>query len=586
MKRQNLRTFTLLCILGVFISMQVCGKEKFSVKAMTSGPRIPYESRYLLLQFNYELDKDSLAGTIDLRDSTSSILSNCTVQMYTGDNAGKTVQVNFADNFSLAESSKYYVDINKGLRYVKGISKKGVKRYGKVSKTMTFYFVTSSRCPLTPTANVEDANDNVQRTKYVVVSDIHIGDSRATANKYNWFSENVLEFTNFLDDVLNNAQIKELIIAGDLFDEWEIPVDVKPFAGTVTTSDEYFQSAADASTMKPVIQKLNDIANGGLIKLVYVPGNHDMLMNETAMKKIFPNAVWAGTYDASGGITGTGLYSPKEGIIIEHGHIYDFYNAPDPLTQAGSHFPPGYFVSRMYATNMISPKQIPQPKVDFWGDVFFYGSWELVLHQIFGTLKPQIPAIITGIDGYTNSYTYDQARDLYYNADIAGKWKERQTLNGVHTLEDEVSALLAGAGIWVWGNLEVAAQQQYFIPKRANIVVFGHTHMALLKTYNQYDNEVLSSPETLPSKNQLGPPAKIYANSGTWVNRAQTPKGYSNRTYVVISPAKDSTALDTVSVYQYNPDTDALNKGDSVLIDEKNIHPITDSIGKTMPLIR
>ena len=25
---------------------------------------------------------------------------------------------------------------------------------------------------------------------------------------------------------------------------------------------------------------------------------------------------------------------------------------------------------------------------------------------------------------------------------------------------------------------------------------------------------------------------------------------------------------------------------DSVLIDEKNIHPITDSIGKTMPLIR
>jgi UDP-2,3-diacylglucosamine pyrophosphatase LpxH len=537
-----------------------------------------------LIQFTSELDKDSLHGSIDLRDSSSSLLAGCTVEMFPGDNTGKTVWIRFSDNFSLEESSKYYVDIRKGLRYVSALGRNGTKKYTKVSKTMTFYFITSSRCPLSPTADAEGGV--VQRTKYVVVSDIHIGDSRATDNGYNWFSDNVTEFKSFLDDIAGNAQIKELIIAGDLFDEWEMPVNVRPFTGTVTTSDEFFQSCANAPTMKAVIDKLNLIADGGLIRLVYIPGNHDMLMSETAMKKIFPNAVWAGTPNSAGGISGTGLYSPETGISIEHGHIYDFYNAPDPLTQTGSHLPPGYFVSRMYSTKMISGKHMASAKADFWGNAFFYGSWEVVLYQIFATLKPDIPAIITGIDGYSNPYTYAQARDLYFNADIAGRWNQRQAMNGVYSPEDEVSALLAGAGIWIWGDLQVAAQQQYFLPKRAEIVVFGHTHMALLKGYNKYNNEILSASESVPAEAQLGPATKIYANSGTWANKSQTPKGFSNRTYVVISPAQTTSGLDTVSLYQYDPDVDGQNKGDSVLLDEKNIQLPPISSAKVMPLLR
>ncbi len=612
MNRQKHLASALLCILGFLISVQAfgtdnlpakiivgvhlngkenipshtLGTENFSAKVITGGTRIQYDSRYLLIQFTSELDKYSLPGGIDLRDSTNSLLPNCTVEMFPGDNTGRTVWIRFADNFSLEESSKYYVDIQKGLRYVKTVSKNGAKKYSKVPKKMTYYFVTSSRRPLSPTANAEGIAQSVQRTKYVVVSDIHIGDARATDNGYNWFSENVTEFKSFLDDVSGNTQIKELIIAGDLFDEWEMPVDVKPFVGSVNTSDEFFQSVANAPTMKPVIDKLNQIADGGLIRLVYIPGNHDMLMTETAMKKIFPNAVWAGTPDATGGISGTGIYSPETGISIEHGHIYDFYNAPDPLTQAGSHLPPGYFVSRMYSTKMIGGKQMASVKGDFWGDAFFYGTWEVVLYQIFGTLNPNIPAIITGIDGYSNPYTYAQARDLYFNADIAGKWNQRQAMNGVYSQEDEVSALLAGAGVWIWGNLEVAAQQQYFVPKRAEIVVFGHTHMALLKGYNKYDKEILLAPDSAPAADQLGPVTKIYANSGTWANKAQTPKSFSNRTYVVISPAQTASALDTVSLYRYDPDVDGQDMADSLLLDEKNIHISTESSDTVMPLIR
>ncbi len=595
MDRKRCSVSILLCILGVFVGIQaygredfftqICSKDEFSAQVVTGGTKIQYDSRYILIQFSSELDKDSLPGSIDLRDSASSLLASCTVEMFPGDNTGKTVWIRFSDNFSLEESSKYYVDIRKGLRYVSALGRNGIKKYTKVSKTMTFYFVTSSRCPLSPTADAEGA---AQRTKYVVVSDIHIGDSRATDNGYNWFSDNVTEFKSFLDDVASNAQIKELIIAGDLFDEWEMPVNVRPFTGAVTTSDEFFQSCANAPTMKPVIDKLNLIADGGLIKLVYIPGNHDMLMSETAMKKIFPNAVWAGTSNATGGISGTGLYSPETGISIEHGHIYDFYNAPDPLTQTGSHLPPGYFVSRMYSTKMISSgKRMASVKNDFWGNAFFYGTWEVVLYQIFGTLKPDIPAIITGIDGYSNPYTYAQARDLYFNADIAGRWNQRQAMNGVYSPEDEVSAILAGAGVWIWGNLEVAAQQQYFVPKRAEIVIFGHTHMALLKGYNKYNNEILSASESVTAEDQLGPVTKIYANSGTWANKSQTPKGFSNRTYLVISPAQTTSGLDTVSLYRYDPDADGQNKGDSVLLDEKNIQLSTPkSSEKVMPLLR
>ncbi|MFA6291805.1 MAG: hypothetical protein WC637_08495, partial [Victivallales bacterium] len=190
-----------------------------------------------------------------------------------------------------------------------------------------------------------------------------------------------------------------------------------------------------------------------------------------------------------------------------------------------------------------------------------------------------------GIDGYSNPYTYDQVRDLYFNADIAGKWNQRQAINGVYSQEDEVSALLASAGLWVWGDLEAAALQQYFVPKRAEIVVFGHSHMALIKGYNKYNREIQSAAEIVPAADQLGPVTKIYANSGTWANKAQTPKGFSNRTYVVISPAQTASALDTVSVYRYDPDADGQNRGDSALLDEKNIHPPTNS-SDVIPLIR
>ena len=43
----------------------------------------------------------------------------------------------------------------------------------------------------------------------------------------------------------------------------------------------------------------------------------------------------------------------------------------------------------------------------------------------------------------------------------------------------------------------------------------------------------------------------IYANSGTWIDNAQ---GYPTRTFVVITPPKADSAIETVNLYQYSPD--------------------------------
>ena len=506
MVRRTRKYWFFVFVLFVWSSVEVAAKDKFSVKVLKCGQRIPYTNNEILLEFSNEIDEDSLTGNIDFRNTEGSLQGNYTVQMYPGDNRGQTVWLRFLENFHLNESSKYYVDINKGVRYVKKVSKKGKKRYGTVKKTITIFFVTTSQCPFSMNTSADTASrSDSARTKIVIISDVHIGDSRATKYGYNWFGDNKTEFISFLDDVLKSDKIKELVIAGDMFDEWIMPVDVTPFIGEVTNSEEFFYSVANAPAMQEVISKMNEIAESKVMKLKYVPGNHDMLMSEKALKLIFPHAVWEGKSDANGAITGTGIYWPEDDVVIEHGHIYDFFNAPDPYSQPGSLLPPGYFISRMYATSMLGIKQEESMKTGFFGNAFFYTAWELALLKVFGTLWPDIPAIITGIDGYTDSYTYAQTRDHYYNADIAGYWKQRQETNGVYIPEGEVSGMLVGAGIFIWGKLQEAAKEQYLSPNRAKIVVYGHTHMAMLKGYNKYTKEIVMNSTGPLKAEEVGP---------------------------------------------------------------------------------
>ena len=69
------------------------------------------------------------------------------------------------------------------------------------------------------------------------------------------------------------------------------------------------------------------------------------------------------------------------------------------------------------------------------------------------------------------------------------------------------------------------------------------------------------------------------------MNQSLLSKGYPTRSFVVINTKQDGSNLLTVYLYQYNSDVANSVESDSVLLDEKNIHPDPESSRKTYPLI-
>lgn len=477
--------------------------------------RLSCNARDIKLLFNAELDPATIAGSMSLLDKNGSLNNSCTFEIYALDASNQTVRVKLNDSFDLKESWLYTIHITRGLRSVTG---------NTLGQDTNLELITTGRSPF---VSMEAA---AARTKIVIISDVHMGEERAAAAGYCWFTDNSSLLESFLDDVLNSDQIKTLVINGDFFDEWIVPMGTAPFQSGITSDEGYFLSVANAPLNKNIIAKLNAIANGGEIKVVYVPGNHDMLMTEAIMKKIIPNIEWHGASSASGITAGNGEYWPETQIAIEHGHRYDFFNSPDPLTRAGSLLPPGYFISRVYATKMLEG-----PVVEAMGaDVEFVAGWDIAIADInVKNLDKDAPIIKMGINGYTATMSVNDAK-ANYDQNIGTQWDQRQSINGVYAKMMEWTAILSGSGIGWWGDLEEPADLQYLVPNRAKIVVFGHSHKAMLKK-------------------DLITLEKIYANTGTWINANLVASGYSTRTFVVINPAVSSgSEVDMVTLYQYN----------------------------------
>ena len=111
----------------------------------------------------------------------------------------------------------------------------------------------------------------VDGNKRIFISDIHMGDKRSTESPpdlhpYGWLQKNIPKLTRFLSDQLQAKDLGELVILGDLFDQWVIPTDLDPLAG--------IDNICKNPSNKGIIGKLKALAKRS--KLVYVPGNHDM----------------------------------------------------------------------------------------------------------------------------------------------------------------------------------------------------------------------------------------------------------------------------------------------------------------------
>lgn len=397
-----------------------------------------------------------------------------------------------------------------------------------------------------PDASVQDASvpdaSGSGKTKSVVISDLHLGIDDS-------FAENVRNkplLIGFLQKLQEEKDIKELIIAGDFLDEWYLPLSYPAYSD----SDSFYRRVIENN--RDVIDEFANVMKKG-IRLVYVPGNHDMLLSSGVLDEALPGIIQA--RDADGlGVYYTGF---SKNAAVEHGHRYDVFSAPDMYSnqglcgKEGTMLPPGYFYAR-YAASWVTegyPKNavtlprienVPDPSdTDQYNAYLYY----YVLSQEFSRMTPNETfsekALKMDINGFHDSYSVEDlfpvlSKDGTISAPVLFRnfqrtWEERQKNNRVEipaSFAESVKGALGGA------FLAGQARTQYLenSSRKIDVVVCGHTH---IPQYLKLDN------------------GKEYINSGTWVDRNTSCADGTSRTFAVIDSSEKST---TASLFQYGED--------------------------------
>lgn len=375
------------------------------------------------------------------------------------------------------------------------------------------------------------------RDKIVVISDLHLG----IEDRYTETLRNRPLLIKFLQCLQNTADVRELVIAGDFLDEWYLPVNYPSYTDQVQFYNSVIANNAE------VFKELNRVISSG-VKLVYVPGNHDLTLEAEVLQAAIPGLVQARD------VKGLGAYytGDRQEIVIEHGHRYDVFSAPDTLTNAelcgndDTFLPAGYIYARYAATWVLEgkpsvPKSLPTvtnipdaSNVDQYG-AFVYHS---VLKDISTRMTPyeglEDKIFDLHICGFNDSYSYldfypAQQPDGTISApvlfrNIQRTWADRQALNAVKVPSSFVDAV-KGAIKYEYFFNQARAQYLENPDENVDIVVFGHTHV--------------------PSCRTLGN-GKRYLNSGTWIDD-NVDYDHVQRTFAVVTTGSS----DTSAVYSF-----------------------------------
>jgi UDP-2,3-diacylglucosamine pyrophosphatase LpxH len=497
--------------------------------------------REIILTFSEPLFSATVPGNVSLQVvKTSGVvaLTSPVVEVVTSAQAPHQVTIRTRDGNPLPSGEKYQLVVESGVRGLSGsfMPQKYLRHFAT-----DYEFTRHSLVELDTT-----------RTITVVISDLHLGDQRSINDGYGWTIKNRAKLVSFLQMLRQQPNVKELVIAGDLFDEWVAPMDYDTFNGATESGFVDMIVAANG----PVFAALNDLISDGLIMVIYVPGNHDMLTTTADLQRVLPGITEARDAQGLGAYTPTAL--PE--LVIEHGHRYDFFNAPDPIsnrdiTRTDSILSPGFFVSRISTTSDLEKGVTKFYREVLTGqsgsaDTAYYFSywvaWQLIMSQKPVKESWDAKIIKTGVDGYSAPYAINDLIPQHDSSDSAPLdvllykdivntwWDQRQTVNSVPVQISADVAIAAGA---INPVLDSQSTVQYFSNSSSNkrIVVFGHTHQAKLLPVLDHQSHW-----------------SIYANSGTWVDTSANP----TCTFVTIIPRKTNGATtETVTVYQYVDDT-------------------------------
>lgn len=375
------------------------------------------------------------------------------------------------------------------------------------------------------------------RTKRIFISDIHMGDEQSNPGQYPyvWFRDNAPLLAQFLGKQLIDPTVEEVVILGDLFDQWIVPANFDP----VTR----FKSICLNGTNGPVITELIALAKNR--KLVYVPGNHDMALDAAGIDDI---KKFLGSEEGFPGIRficddhvplGKSECEYKDWkLVAEHGNRYCLFNSPDTWTNPGKSFLPlGYFISRLVAFKELTTgtdQNLIDIIIKFLGDHNHPKFIERMMDAIATDCQFKGDTFnLRNLPGYESLMTADDVGMFF--SDLKSKWK----VPGAEKIGADLAIMNDQ------GDLNEAADKTYLYPgSETKVVIFGHTHYPCMW---KGDFDIDDKSDNAPDPEQTPCPV-IYANSGTWVDKSR-----NGCTYVETEEAGDRLY---VRVKAYTKDSD------------------------------
>lgn len=307
----------------------------------------------------------------------------------------------------------------------------------------------------------------------IFISDVHMSTHDLGAYKHNfhWLSDRQIgNLTSFLD-ALVIGKPDELVIVGDLLDNWVCPIDMTPPS---------MSQILKAAHNQPVIQALNKLMEVG-VKVIFIGGNHDQLVTGANLHEVMPKLTVAD------GWLNNSVYRDAR-IHAEHGSSQAMFNAPDPEHDPRTRLPLGYFITRAVTTRAARTGKTSRDWACYLDDALeMASSSQRVAASVFEAVLEEagVPETASIAMPGDTSVTVREVKDRY--ADLYDRWCATHKGFGAG-----IRAVLAE-----FNYLDDMADQ---ICKRGgtNIVVLGHSHKPELDKDTWFVDD------------------RIYANAGAW----------------------------------------------------------------------
>ena len=300
------------------------------------------------------------------------------------------------------------------------------------------------------------------KTRRLFISDIHLSSEKIYTEHVDiaWFKPEIHKqrLINFIDNAIiaKENSIKDVILLGDIFNTWICPASVTPPS---------YKDIFDAN--QDIIDKFQAIITSG-INLFYTNGNHDFDLTSAEIENRI-NGICAIKYYRTGR------------IHAEHGNRFDIYNKPDFVTDPAYGKPIGYFISRLVASaggREIGILDLPS----FIDDIIEAAVTD---QNIFSS-------IIEGLGERANMGDDGIIRLPNGREITIAELKQRyEKLSDVYNKRELIADLFQRR--YLHGPADRLCRKYDF-----NIVIFGHTHNALI------DKDFFLVED------------RIYANTGSW----------------------------------------------------------------------